>query len=112
MIYKSNDITLFGGLNYAKRNQLSYRTGDARLLQPAGSYYHMVAEGDNFSWTENYSANLGMDYLLNETSTLSGSYYFGRMHQGRTAHYIYNNFFGDVDKNQLKYRPRKCGYIN
>ena len=101
LTYNKDDFTLFGGFNYSKRNQLSYRSGDARLLQPNGSYYHMVAEGDNFSWTENYSANIGADYRLNSTSTLSGSYYFGHMHQGRTAHYIYNNFFGDINKNSL-----------
>src|SRR5690554_1342745 len=102
LMYNKNDLTLFGGLNYAKRNQLSYRTGDARLLQPDGSYFHMIAEGDNFSWTENYSANLGVDYRLNSTSTLSGSYYFGHMHQGRTAHYLYNTFFRDINKNPVQ----------
>lgn len=57
LMYNRNDLNLFGGLNYSQRNQLSFRTGDARLLQPDGSYYHMVAEGDNFSWNE-MTANL------------------------------------------------------
>ena len=102
LMYNKNDLTLFGGFNYTQRNQLSFRTGDARLLQPDGSYYHMVAQGDNFSWNENYSANVGFDYRLNSKSTLSGFYYFGHMHEGRTAHYIYNNFFGDINKNPVE----------
>ena len=101
LIFQNNDLTMFGGLNHVKRNLKSYRSGDARLLQPDGSYYHMVADGERLEWQQNYSANIGFDYRLNSTSMLSAFYYFGHRNQGRTAHYIYNNFFGDVNKNPV-----------
>ncbi len=101
LIYQKNDLTLFGGLNHVKRNLKSFRSGDARLLQSDGSYYHMVADGERLEWQQNYSANIGLDYRLDQTSTLSAFYYFGHRNEGRTAHYIYNNFFGDVNKNPI-----------
>jgi outer membrane receptor protein involved in Fe transport len=101
LIYQKNDLTLFGGLNHVKRNLKSYRIGDARLLQADGSYYHMVADGERLEWQQNYSANIGLDYQLNPTSMLSAFYYFGHRNEGRTAHYIYNNFFGDINKNPV-----------
>ncbi len=102
LIYQKNDLTLFGGLNHVKRNLKSFRSGDARLLQSDGSYYHMVADGERLEWQQNYSANVGLDYRLDQTSTLSAFYYFGHRNEGRTAHYIYNNFFGDVNKNPVE----------
>ncbi len=101
LIYQKNNLTLFGGLNYNKRNLKSYRTGDARLLQNNGIYYHMVASGERLEWEENYSANIGLDYHFNEQNMISAYYYYGFRNQGRTAHYIYSNFFADVDKNPV-----------
>ena len=101
LIYQKNDLTLFGGLNHVKRNLKSFRSGDARLLQSDGSYYHMVADGERLEWQQNYSANIGLDYRLDQTSTFSAFYYFGHRNVGRTAHYIYHNFFGDVNKNPV-----------
>lgn len=99
LIYLNNELAMFGGFNYNKRNVNGSRVGDARLLQSDGSYYHMVAGGERPEWYENYSANIGMDYNLTENSTFSASYFYGNRTDGRSAFYVYNNFFGDINKN-------------
>ena len=101
LVYNKNDLSLFGGLNYNKRNVNGARTGDARLLQSDGSYYHMVASGERPEWYENYSANIGIDYDLTESSNISASYFHGNRTEGRSAFYVYNNFYGDIDKNPI-----------
>lgn len=101
LIFQKNDLTLFGGLNHTKRNLKSYRTGAARLLQADGSYYHMIAEGQRLEWQQNYSASIGFDYRLNHSGSLSAFYYFGHRNQGRTAHYIYRNFFGNENRDPV-----------
>lgn len=98
--YQKHNLSLYGNLNYNKRNLKSSRTGDARLLQPDGLYYHMVAGGERLEWQKNYGASAGMDYHLDSTSVLSAFYYYGHRNKGRTAHYVYHNYFGDIDKNE------------
>ncbi len=101
MIYNTKVMSLYGGFNYNKRNVNGARVGDARLLQSDGSYYHMVASGERPEWYENYSANVGIDYDLSEMSAISASYFYGNRTEGRSAFYVYNNFFGDIDKNPI-----------
>ena len=102
MVYNKNDLSLYGGLNYNKRNVNGARVGDARLLQSDGSYYHMVASGERPEWYENYSANVGIDCDLTENSNISASYFYGNRTEGRSAFYVYNNFYGDIDKNPIQ----------
>ncbi|MCY1720084.1 TonB-dependent receptor [Prolixibacteraceae bacterium Z1-6] len=101
LVYRKEDVTLYGGANYNYRNVNGKRVGDARLLQENGSYYHMVADGERPEWYENYSANFGLDYAVTEMSNVSASYYYGNRTEGRSAFYVYNNFYGDVDKNPI-----------
>lgn len=101
LVYHKENLNLFGGLNYNNRNVNGARVGDARLLQSDGSYYHMVASGERPEWYENYSANLGLDYDLTENSTISASYFYGNRTEGRSAFYVYNNFYGDINKNPI-----------
>lgn len=101
IMYNKDDLSLYGSLYYNQRNINGSRTGDARLLQADGSYYHMVAGGERPEWFINYSANAGFDYDLNESSNLSGSYYYGNRREGRSAFYVYNNFYGDVNKDPI-----------
>ncbi|WP_297090713.1 TonB-dependent receptor [uncultured Draconibacterium sp.] len=102
MVYRKDDFALFGGVNYNYKNVNGLRVGDARLLQSNGSYYHMVADGERPEWYENYSANWGIDYKLSANSTVSASYYYGNRTEGRSAFYVYNNFYGDVEKNPIQ----------
>lgn len=101
LVYLKNKLTLFGGVNHNRRNVNGSRTGDARLLQSDGSYYHMVASGERPEWYENYSANAGLDYNFSKKSTLSASYFYGHRTEGRSAFYIYNNFYGDINKDPI-----------
>lgn len=101
LVYRKEDLTLYGGANYNYKNVNGLRVGDARLLQSNGSYYHMVADGERPEWYENYSANFGVDYNLTEMSNVSASYYYGNRTEGRSAFYVYNNFYGDIDKNPI-----------
>ncbi|MCT4647167.1 MAG: outer membrane beta-barrel protein, partial [Carboxylicivirga sp.] len=101
LTYHKNALTLYGGGSYKRRNVNGLRTGDARILQPDGSFYHMVASGERPEWYINYTANAGIDYQLSEKSLLSASYYFGDRQEGRSAFYVYNNFYGDKNKNVI-----------
>ncbi|HSO88508.1 MAG TPA: outer membrane beta-barrel family protein, partial [Draconibacterium sp.] len=101
LVYRKNDFTVYGGTNFSTRNINGTRTGDARLLQEDGSYYHMVASGARPEWFKNYSANMGFDYNLSKNKTLSASYFYGNRIEGRSAYYVYNNFYGDIDKNPI-----------
>uniref|UniRef100_UPI0032181024 TonB-dependent receptor domain-containing protein n=1 Tax=uncultured Draconibacterium sp. TaxID=1573823 RepID=UPI0032181024 len=101
LVYQKENVTFYGGTNYNYRNVNGKRVGDARLLQQNGSYYHMVADGERPEWYENYSANLGLDYRVSDMSTISASYYYGNRTEGRSAFYVYNNYYGDVDKNPV-----------
>ena len=100
-VYVKNKLTFYGGYYYNKKNVNGDRVGDARILQEDGSYYHMVASGERPEWYENYTANYGIDYRFSEKSVLSAAYYYGRRTEGRSAFYVYNNFYGDIDKNPI-----------
>lgn len=102
LVYRKEDVTLYGGANYNYKNVNGSRVGDARLLQSNGSYYHMVAGGERPEWYENYSANFGVAYNLTAMSSISASYYYGNRTEGRSAFYVYNNFYGDIDKNPIE----------
>jgi outer membrane receptor protein involved in Fe transport len=101
LVYRKKSTSLYGGFNLNNRNINGLRTGDARLLQTDGSYYHMVASGERPEWFKNISANAGGDFSLSENTTLSAAYFFGNRKEGRSAFYVYNNFFGDIDKNPI-----------
>ncbi|NJN26231.1 MAG: TonB-dependent receptor [Cyclobacteriaceae bacterium] len=96
--YNLKKTSLYAGLYYNKKNVNGDRMGDASVLQPDGSYFHMVARGERPEWYENYSANVGGDFTLSAHSTLSASYYVGNRTEGRSAFYVYDNFFGDIYK--------------
>ncbi|MCP4312139.1 MAG: TonB-dependent receptor [Bacteroidetes bacterium] len=101
VMYMKENLSLYGGLYYNHRRVNGRRTGDARLLQQDASYYHMVASGERPEWFENYSANAGFEYASEGGSAFSGSYYYGKRTEGRSAFYVYNNFYGDVDKDPV-----------
>ena len=101
LVYRKKNASLYGGFNLNNRNINGSRTGDARLLQSDGSYYHMVASGERPEWFKNISANAGGDFSLSENTTLSAAYFFGNRKEGRSAFYVYNNFFGDINKNPI-----------
>lgn len=101
LLYMKENLSLYGGLYYNHRRVNGRRTGDARLLQEDGSYYHMVASGERPEWFENFSANAGFEYAMDGGSTFSGSYYYGKRTEGRSAFYVYNNFYGDADKEAI-----------
>lgn len=105
MVYVKDKLSLYGGLYYNQRNVNGLRTGDARLLQENGSYYHMVASGERPEWYENYSGNVGFEYRGEGGSDFSGSYYYGHRTEGRSAFYVYDNFYGDEDKNPIEGVP-------
>ena len=102
LVYRNKDLAIYGGGNFNNRNINGSRTGDARLLQENGSYYHMVASGERPEWFNNYSANIGFDYNLSDNKTLSASYFYGNRTEGRSAFYVYNNFYGDINKNPIQ----------
>ena len=65
----------------------------------------MVASGERPEWFDNYSATAGFDYETAGGAQLLGSYYYGNRTEGRSAFYVYNNFYGDADKNPLEGVP-------
>lgn len=111
-IYIKNRLSLYGGLNFNKKNVNGTRPGSARLLQENGSYYHMmVSDGLRPEWSKNYSANAAMDYQLNNRSIISASYYYGNRNDGRSAFYKYHNFYGDENKNAIPGVPVNDNWI-
>ncbi|MCK5703549.1 MAG: outer membrane beta-barrel protein, partial [Cyclobacteriaceae bacterium] len=110
-VYVKNKISFYGGYYYNKKNINGDRVGDARILQENGSYYHMVASGERPEWFENYAANYGLDIRLSKRSVLSGAYYYGRRTEGRSAFYVYNNFYGDINKNPIDGIPVENEWI-
>lgn len=105
LTYVKERLSVYGSLYYNHRNVNGSRTGDARLLQADGSYYHMVAGGERPEWFENYSATAGFDFETKGGAQLSGSYYYGNRTEGRSAFYVYNNYYGDADKNPISGVP-------
>jgi iron complex outermembrane receptor protein len=111
LVYVKNGTTLYGGLYYNKKNVNGDRVGDARLLQNNGSYYHMVASGERPEWYRNFTANVGADFTLSDRAILSAAYYYGDRKEGRSAFYVYNNFYGNIEKNPLPGIPVDNSWI-
>ncbi len=102
LMYGKKNFLFYGGFNISDKNVNGERTGDARILDAStGAYKHMVASGERPEWYQSHSVNLGMDYKISASSQLSISYMYGNRTEGRSAFYIYNNFFGDADKNPI-----------
>jgi len=102
-VYLKDKLSLYGGLNYSNREVNGNRDGDARILVDGakGIYKHMVAAGERPETYQYQSASLGMDYQLSKSSTLSATYFMGKRKDARSAFYIYNNFYGDINKNPI-----------
>jgi len=98
LIYFKDKLSLSGGLNYNYHNVNGRRIGDARILVDDGLYRHMIADGERPEWYENFSANVGVDYRISKNSSLSGSYFYGTRTEGRSAFYIYDIFYADINK--------------
>lgn len=100
--YNKDRLSLYGGLGYNLKKVNGNRDGDARIRQTAitneAVYKHMVASGNRPEWYENITANAGVQYKLSETSQLSASYNYGYRKEGRSAFYVYHNFYADKDK--------------
>jgi outer membrane receptor protein involved in Fe transport len=111
LTYANEGLSLYGGFYYNHRNVNGKRTGDARLLQEDGSYYHMVAGGERPEWFDNYSANAGFEYGMEGGSVVSGSYYYGHRTEGRSAFYVYNHFYGDVEKDPITGIPAEGDWV-
>ncbi len=102
LMYSKENLLLYGGASYNKRNVNGLRTGDARILQEDDSFYHMLATGERPEWYVNYSGNVGLDYNLSHKSKLSLSYYYGNRQEGRSAFYVYNNFYANKNKQPIE----------
>lgn len=100
-IYNKEKLSVYGGFNYTDKKVNGTRAGFASLLQENGSYYHMVPTGPRAERTQNYTANAAMDYQLNKKSVVSASYFYGNSTKGRRALYIYDTFYGDMNKNPI-----------
>ncbi|MEN8230696.1 MAG: outer membrane beta-barrel family protein [Bacteroidota bacterium] len=99
--HQQKRLKVYGGLDYNSRDVRGSREGKARILQDDGSYYWMVADGPRPEWHINHSVRLGADIELSENDALTVGLYRGRKIEGRTAEYIYDNFYGDIDENRL-----------
>ena len=111
MVYFKDKLTISGGINYNDRNVNGRRVGDARILVKDGTYRHMIADGERPEWYKYLSASLGVDYQLSKQSTLSGSYFYGNRTEGRSAFYIYNIFYGDINNATIPGVNRKDTWI-
>lgn len=98
VMYFKDRLSLYGGINFNRRNVNGSRTGDARILVDDNVYRHMVASGERPEWYQSATANLGAEFVLSDKSVLSGSYFYGTRREGRSAFYLYNNFFADKNK--------------
>jgi len=106
LVYIKEKLTVSGGLNFNHRNVNGSRTGDARIRVKDEVYRHMVADGERPEWYGNLSANLGIDYQFSKNSSLSGGWFFGNRTEGRSAFYIYDIFYADVNKVTVPGYPR------
>lgn len=101
VMYFKDKLSLYGGLNFNRRNVNGSRTGDARILVENNVYRHMVASGERPEWYQSATANIGAEFALSDKSVLSGSYFYGTRQEGRSAFYLYNNFFADKNKQTI-----------
>jgi len=97
--HQQDRFRIYGGLDYNRRNVRGSREGKARILQNDGSYYWMVADGPRPEWHINHSARIGADIELTDSDAISVGVYRGKKIEGRTAEYIYDNFYGDINEN-------------
>lgn len=111
LMYFKDKLSLFGGFNFNNRNVNGDRNGDARILVKDNVYRHMVAHGERPEWYDYQTANAGFDYKLSTGSTLSGSYFYGYRTEGRSAFYIYDIFYADVNKASVAGTDRKEAWI-
>ncbi len=109
--HSKDKLSLYGGLSYNDRDVRGSRTGNARLLQQDGSYYHMQASGDRPEWHINATANAGLSYDFGSAGKINASYYYGYKNQKRTADYFYDNFYGDINANRAD-DPRNAHIFN
>ncbi|GAF03005.1 TonB-dependent receptor domain-containing protein [Saccharicrinis fermentans] len=109
LMYGINKLALYGAFNYNKKNVNGARTGKASVWDyDLQKYKHMDATGERPEWYEYYSANAGVDYQLSKNTQLSASYFFGDRTEGRSAFYVYHNYYGDesnVDAEKYIYNP-------
>ena len=111
LVYFKDKLTASGGLNFNHKNVNGSRTGDARIRVNDDVYRHMVAEGERPEWYGNLSANLGVDYQFSKKSSLSGGWFFGNRTEGRSAFYIYDIFYADINKVTVPGYPRTETWI-
>jgi outer membrane receptor protein involved in Fe transport len=102
VVYGKKGWLLQGGFSYNRREVNSDRTGSANILDPeSGAYKHMIASGLKPEWYENITANFGFDKMISSKAQLSGSYFYSSRTEGRTANYLYRNFFGDANRQPI-----------
>jgi hypothetical protein len=111
LLYFKDKITLYGGVNANHRNVNGRRTGDARILVKDNVYRHMVAQGERPEWFGYFSANAGFDYRVSPGSTFSGSCFYGNRTEGRSAFYIYNNYYSDINNTTVQGVDRREAWI-
>ena len=108
-----NKWTLYGGFNLNNKNINGMRIGDARILinEDTGVYKHMVAQGERPEWFRNWTANAGFEHNISDKSTITGSYFFGKRKEGRSAFYVYEVFYADKNKNTIAGINRNTDWI-
>jgi outer membrane receptor protein involved in Fe transport len=111
VVYFKDKLTISGGLNFNHNNVNGSRVGDARIRVADNVYRHMVAEGERPEWYGNLSANLNIDYRLSKNTSLSGGYFYGNRREGRSAYYIYDIFYADINKVTVPGVARKESWI-
>ncbi len=99
--HQQNRLKVYGGIDFNSRDVRGSREGKARILQEDGSYYWMVADGPRPEWHVNHAVRLGVDFEITDNDAISVGLYRGRKTEGRTAEYIYDNFYGDLEENRL-----------
>ena len=110
-VYVKDKISLYGGLNFNNREVNGSRDGDARILVNNNIYRHMVAAGERPETYKYSTASLGFDYQINKNSTISASYFHGNRTDARSAFYVYNVFYADINKNTIAGVDRKEQWI-
>ncbi len=102
-VYMKDKLSLYGGFNYSDREVNGNRDGDARILvdDTKGLYRHMVAAGERPETYKYMTASVGMDYQISKSSSMAASYFMGKRKDARSAFYIYNNIYGDINKNPI-----------
>ncbi|MCK4751665.1 MAG: outer membrane beta-barrel protein, partial [Bacteroidales bacterium] len=98
--HQKDRLKVYGGLDYNSRDVRGSREGKARILQDDGTYYWMVADGPRPEWHINQAARLGADIELTDRDAISLGFYRGKKTEGRTAEYIYDNYYGDINENR------------